>query len=292
MKKLSLLLLMAFNAVIVRGQTFQEAAGIKLKTSGVTNLNTQSNTDVNAPFIYKGSLGSSFPFSDSNHLILQGAPGREIVLSTGSTNSIAYRLRIASNGKVGLGDTLYNSKLTVNGNVNIGGGSFLGYAFTDTFHLDGVTNPQPNYGLRWAVDPWYTAPTLLVSGYGGMKFFTASKARMAITSAGYVGINTTSPTSELSVNGTVTAKKLKVTQSGWADFVFAPEYELPSLAATEAYVKAHRHLPGVPDAATVEKEGQDLGEMNRILLQKLEELTLHLIQQQKEIEELKALIKK
>lgn len=55
----------------------------------------------------------------------------------------------------------------------------------------------------------------------------------------------------------------------------------------EAYIKTHKHLPGIPSAVEVEKNGIDLGEMNKLLLQKIEELTLHLIQQQKEIAELK-----
>jgi len=117
-------------------------------------------------------------------------------------------------------------------------------------------------------------------------------AKMIVTGAGNVGIGTlTTGTSKLAVEGTIAARRIKVTQSAtWPDFVFEPEYKLPSLAELEAYIKANKHLPDVPSAAEVAKEGQDVGEMNRILLQKIEELTLHLIEQEKSIKDQKAQI--
>ncbi|PWV56444.1 hypothetical protein [Chitinophaga sp. S165] len=103
--------------------------------------------------------------------------------------------------------------------------------------------------------------------------------------AGSLGIGTTvTGTSKLAVEGTIAARRIKVTQAGsWPDFVFEQEYKLPSLSKVEAYIKANKHLPDVPSAAEVKKDGQDVGEMNRILLQKIEELTLHLIEQEKKI---------
>lgn len=89
---------------------------------------------------------------------------------------------------------------------------------------------------------------------------------------------------KLAVNGDITAKKVKVTQTGWADFVFDPAYALPALDTVETFIKRYRHLPEIPSAADVEKNGQDLGEMNRKLLQKIEELTLYVIDLKKENE--------
>ena len=74
-------------------------------------------------------------------------------------------------------------------------------------------------------------------------------------------------------------------QSSWPDYVFHPEHKLMSLEKTRLFIKDNCHLPGVPS----EKEGIDLAEMNGILLKKIEELTLHLIQQE---EKLNALEKK
>ncbi|MCG2617744.1 hypothetical protein LZZ85_25810 [Terrimonas sp. NA20] len=104
---------------------------------------------------------------------------------------------------------------------------------------------------------------------------------------GNVGIGTTTPTYKLSVNGDIGAKKVKVTQSGWADHVFEKDYTLPTLAEVEQFIQQHKHLPGIPSAKEVEKNGVDLGDTQVLLLQKIEELTLYTIQLQKQVEELR-----
>lgn len=101
-----------------------------------------------------------------------------------------------------------------------------------------------------------------------------------------IGIGTNNPQYKLDVNGTIRAKEVKV-ETGWADFVFAPDYQLPTLSEVEAHIKEHKHLPGIPTEAEVKENGTNLGEMNVKLLQKVEELTLYMIQQNKEIESLK-----
>ncbi|MBW8683893.1 hypothetical protein [Chitinophaga rhizophila] len=83
--------------------------------------------------------------------------------------------------------------------------------------------------------------------------------------------------------GTFTSRRIKVTQNDWADFVFEDNYKLPSLNSIEKFIKINKHLPDVPSAQEVVDKGLDLGEMNKILLQKIEELTLHLINQEKEL---------
>jgi len=109
---------------------------------------------------------------------------------------------------------------------------------------------------------------------------------------GNVGIGTATPTDKLSVKGKIRAQEIKVETNGWADFVFAKGYQLPSLQATEQHIIARGHLPGIPSAIEVAKEGIELGEMNKRLLQKIEELTLHLIQKDKQISEMKQSIEK
>ncbi|SHK79022.1 hypothetical protein SAMN05444266_101151 [Chitinophaga jiangningensis] len=124
--------------------------------------------------------------------------------------------------------------------------------------------------------------------------FFSEPAKVAIKADvnGNVGIGTLSPAEKLSVNGTVLAKKVKVTATGWPDYVFAQNYALPSLQEVEKYIGEHQHLPGVPSAAEVEREKVDLGAMNEILLRKIEELTLYLIEERKEREVLKAEVEK
>jgi hypothetical protein len=73
----------------------------------------------------------------------------------------------------------------------------------------------------------------------------------------------------------------------WSDFVFEKGYKLPALSDIEAYISANKHLPDIPSECDAIDKGVDVGEMNKLLLQKVEELTLYLIQQQKEIDALK-----
>lgn len=106
-----------------------------------------------------------------------------------------------------------------------------------------------------------------------------------------VGIGTHNPVSELAVNGAVTAKKVKVTNAGWADFVFADTYQLRPLEEVEQFIKTNRHLPDVPSEKEVMEKGNDLGETDKKLLQKIEELTLYLIELKKENQEIKKELK-
>ena len=88
-------------------------------------------------------------------------------------------------------------------------------------------------------------------------------------------------------DGQLQAKEVKVTLSGWPDYVFGEGYKLMSLDETEKFINENGHLPGVPSAQEVEEDGLSLGEMNARLMQKVEELTLHVIELHKQIDELK-----
>lgn len=118
---------------------------------------------------------------------------------------------------------------------------------------------------------------------------------------GNVGIGTTDTKGyKLAVNGDAIFTRVKVkAYTAWPDFVFAPDYNLPSLSAVDAYIKQHKHLPDMPSEKEVKEQGLDLGEMNKKLLQKVEELTLYILQQdaqlkrhEQEILQLKSSIEK
>ncbi|MDY8134844.1 hypothetical protein [Aquimarina sp. 2201CG5-10] len=101
---------------------------------------------------------------------------------------------------------------------------------------------------------------------------------------GSLGIGTTNIGSwRLAVNGKIRAKEINV-ETGWADFVFYDDYKLPTLQEVEKHINQHGHLKDIPSANEVEKNGIFLGEMDAKLLQKIEELTLYIIQMNKRIE--------
>ena len=107
---------------------------------------------------------------------------------------------------------------------------------------------------------------------------------------GTVGIGTaTVPTGyRLAVDGNIVAEEIQIQLSDtWPDYVFEEDYDLKPLSEVEAFVKANKHLPDVPSASEVVSEGQRLGEINAILLKKVEELTLYVIQLNNEINKLK-----
>jgi hypothetical protein len=101
-------------------------------------------------------------------------------------------------------------------------------------------------------------------------------------------------TNALAVNGTAIFTKAKVAVYGsatWPDYVFAPTYKLTSLDSLEQFIQLNKHLPEVPTASEVEKDGIDLGDNQALLLKKIEELTLIVIEQNKRIEKLEASLK-
>lgn len=84
------------------------------------------------------------------------------------------------------------------------------------------------------------------------------------------------------VNGTVRSKEVIVEATNWPDYVFQEGYTLPTLSELEIFIAANKHLPEVPTAQEVEEKGVELGEMNKILLKKMEEMTLYMIELKKE----------
>jgi hypothetical protein len=106
-----------------------------------------------------------------------------------------------------------------------------------------------------------------------------------------IGTNKIEPGTKLTVGGKMAAREIKVSTDAGADFVFNNDYELPSLKEVEKYISENKHLPEVPSAPEMITNGVELGKMNILLLQKIEELTLYMIKKDKEIEALRNEIK-
>ena len=203
------------------------------------------------------------------------------------------RMCISTTGNVGIGTTIPQQMLhIVGGNVLISrtshrapgstNGSLLFGDTTSTLNPAGewgieyVNNDNEGYGLNFFI-PWTTS-------HVGMNY------RLFLKDNGYVGIGTNNPQANLAVNGDILAKSVRVNTSStyWPDYVFGAEYNLMSLNELELYVNAHKHLPGIPSAQEVEDKGDiDLGTMNALLLEKVEELTRYVIDLQNQIDELK-----
>ena len=92
----------------------------------------------------------------------------------------------------------------------------------------------------------------------------------------------------LGVDGSIVAKRCVIQMTDWADFVFKPDYELMPLSEVEAFIKENNHLPDIPEEKAILENGMDVSEMNKLLLQKIEELTLYMIELKKENELIKA----
>ena len=112
-------------------------------------------------------------------------------------------------------------------------------------------------------------------------------------SSGKLGIGTNSPDAELTVKGKIHTQSIKCDLKGavMPDYVFSEDYKLRTLKETEAYISKHKHLPEIPSASDVQKNGLELKEMSLKLLEKVEELTLHLIEENKRNESLRSEIK-
>src|SRR5690606_38618114 len=110
--------------------------------------------------------------------------------------------------------------------------------------------------------------------------------KMVIQNGGNVGIGITNPTYKLTVDGVISASEVRVSNTPNSDYVFEPDYPLLPLSEVEVHIKEKKHLPGIPSAEEFKENGVSLGEMDDMLLRKVEELTLYVIEQNRRMEKL------
>ncbi|WP_426484976.1 hypothetical protein [Flavobacterium sp. 2] len=182
------------------------------------------------------------------------------------------------------GANLFNGNQTINGNLDF---------FNYTNKIVGFGDPN-NYYIGYF--PVTGSAGLDIHFYGGIRFGDATSNSVVQIVNGKVGIGITNPNNKLDVNGTIHSKEVKVDMNDWSDFVFKKDYALPTLDEVEKHIAEKGHLENIPSEEEVLKNGINLGEMNSKLLQKIEELTLYIIQQEKKYssqsEEIEALKKK
>ena len=219
------------------------------------------------------------------------------------------KMVVQADGKVGIGTSTPGAQLHVNGGAGVFGTNAVATNTDGHLSMGNIQADSAPNGSNWS-----NQTTFLLNGkdfttigfHDSMErvdFIKAGKGTIHLgydggfgraniglpfgiwNAQGNVGIGTVNPQEKLSINGKVRAHGIKVELDGWSDFVFEKEYRLMPLAHLEAYINKNGHLPEIPTAQQVAREGIELGEMNRKLLQKIEELSLYVIKQEKRMNE-------
>lgn len=222
-----------------------------------------------------------YPRWTNNATYLDGGSGGVYLRVNNGSNEGLY---INPQTNVGIGTNAPNYKLHVQGGSN------------NNEIARFVSQDSPSHSIGLGVDAAATYWGASIFQDGTKRFTVESSGGILVGSAyqnsnapsngaiieGNVGIGTADPgIFKLAVNGNIKAKEVKVSTQNWADFVFANDYQLPLLANVETFIKENKHLPEIPSEKDVKEHGIDLGQMNAKLLQKVEELTLYLIEQSK-----------
>ena len=193
------------------------------------------------------------------------------------------------NGKLGIGVTNPTHKL----DINTGGGNLKTY----NYGLEHTVNASGGWARGFRLRNEMDNKTTVFGSLSGAAYISTGfdinsdptgyqNQKFTVLTNGNVGIGTTDTKGfRLGVKGKIAAEEVKVAiYNNWSDFVFENEYNLPSLKEVEKHINEKGHLKDIPSASEVAKNGIFLGDMNAKLLQKIEELTLYTIQQQKELE--------
>ncbi|WP_435355995.1 hypothetical protein [Emticicia sp. SJ17W-69] len=191
----------------------------------------------------------------------------------------------------GVNTTTSNELMRIKGNGNVGIGNAtpgfpLNFASStgDKISLFGNSGNHYGFGIQGNALQIHTdlAASNILFGYGNSASFTET---MRIKGNGNVGIGTANPVNKLDVLGTIRAYEM-VVEIGWADYVFDEKFKLKPLNEVENFIKTNKHLPDVPSAKYLQENGGKVSELMTKMMQKIEELTLYSIQQEKKIEDL------
>jgi hypothetical protein len=199
------------------------------------------------------------------------------------------KMRINYNGNVGIGTTTPNSRLDLGTGYGTKGAKLLIYNDDPTnelsgtkcgFYMDNFKSNNLNLVFPEAVNH----PGLFTISAKNTSDTTLKPYFSIAGLTGNIGIGTTNPDEKLTVNGKIHAQEVKIDLAypmTVPDYVFANDYKLKSLQEVEEFIKQNSHLPEIPSAKEIEKNGLMLAEMNMSLLKKIEELTLYTIEQEK-----------
>jgi hypothetical protein len=251
--------------------------------SGNVGVGTTGPAQKLAVFGTNGAPASSGSSADG--VLRLGSSVTNLVLDAGVNGGAGAYTWLQARSQASYAESYPISINPNGGNVGIGTVSpSTGGGFTPKLQLTGdytaVLLDATVPGKKWGLG---------VDSNGGFHIFETTSNiysdRLLITNGGNMGIGTISPTHKLHVAGTVRAASFisDTSPGGYADFVFKSDYRLPALSEIEAHIKERGHLPGIPSEAEAREQGIDLARMQVQLLQKIEELTLHQIAQEKRL---------
>jgi hypothetical protein len=218
----------------------------------------------------------------------QGTNKRNIGLWINALNARYNYAAIFENGNVGIGTTSPHEKLEIKkGNLRFNGGTASAYGSL------GKMDFYNNYSSSNVVAERIEGKRDEYSHKDGrLSFYTANtngvlNENLTLNRNGNLGIGTTTPYYKLDVCGTIRAKAVKVDLLGGCDFVFKKDYQLMDLTTLEKFVKTNQHLPEIASEKEMVENGVDLKNLQMKLLQKIEELTLYVIDINKEVKDLR-----
>ncbi|SHH78043.1 hypothetical protein SAMN04488109_5356 [Chryseolinea serpens] len=163
----------------------------------------------------------------------------------------------------------------------------LGVAPTATLHVFVPGSSSVVNGMNLDVQSFGNTANAFASHYFRIRDIGGNSTAFIVKGSGYVGINTANPDAYLTVKGDIHAKEVRVDMSvPGPDYVFEKDYKLLPLSELSLFLAKNKHLPEVPSATEMEKDGINVGDMNMTLLKKVEELTLYVIQQQEEMKKM------
>jgi Phage T4 tail fibre len=276
----------------------------KLEIAGNAKVNGNLSVGKDTEIATISGPTNSGAIQIKSHSGLGGATNRYLRLGwKDGLNNFSPALSINDDLNVGIGTTTPSAKLHVNNGDN-SYGAILATSTGNPFALYTktlVVQPGDVESFRLGMKYDLNENNGFISFYRGQSsdggflgFSTNGQERMRLDRAGNVGIGTTAPDAKLTVNGQIHTKEVRIDilqPMTVPDYVFANDYKLKTLNEVDQYVKANSHLPEIPSAAAMAQNGMLVSEMNLSLLKKIEELTLYLIEQNKQIEILKTEVK-
>lgn len=289
MRRIIVLLLIVSHQVFAQTNTFPSSGNVGIGTlSPNAGLEVVRSSNIGGVWNPNGSIfttaeGANSLIMDTNEiygsgtLYLGSKSGDIIKFRTVSDSGYSDKVVIKANGYVGIGITNPTEKLEVNGRIKSEAISLNGNNSVST--VNGFGNKIEFIGYNGAIvlNPGQTSE--LMFGLHSNGNFYWGTGGVNATNPNYYSMYLNGNNGNLGIRGKLTSNEVKVKIGGWADYVFAKDYDLPTLEEVEKHINTKGHLINMPSAEEVEANGIELGEMNRLLLEKIEELTLYILNQ-------------